>query len=115
MAEKMLFNKEETQWVYWDDAPEEREELYQGAEWIPVLPNIGLEAKIMKWWPNISEFKIETRDPYGECVVDIETFGEEPVTPLPRHNTIDEKFKALTENQEFLEDCLVEMASLVYN
>ena len=110
--ELMIYDKETMMWQYFDNVDSDYWKNYE-KPWIPVYQGIGLEKKIMKWYPNC-KFIISNLEPYGECVSDIETIGEEPKEPLPQHDPLQEKLNAIVETQDMLEECVVELASIVY-
>ena len=110
--ELMMFNKENGTWEDFGSPTDDYWKNYS-KPWIPVYQGIGLEKKIMKWYPNYKAI-ISNLEPYGECVSDIETIGEEPKEPLPQHDPLQEKLNAIVENQDMLEECVIELASVVY-
>lgn len=114
MPDLMIYNKNTKDWQCWRGIENPNYWKEWEDPWIPVVQGKELEKTVEEWYPNC-EFIIGTQDPYGECVTEIRTIGEKPKPQLQQKDPIEAKIQALTDNQDFLEDCLVEMASLVYN
>ncbi len=111
--ELMMYNTEDQGYIHYEGVELNYWKTFS-KPWIPVYQGIGLEKKIMKWYPNYKAI-ISNLEPYGECVSDIETIGEEPKEPLPQHDPLQEKLNAIVENQDMLEECVIELASVVYS